>query len=81
MIIFLFGKVVQEVNMLAITNVDGAGGSSAEFVEMFISKVSMKFYIVIMIFFVLAIDGFAGYGTESMVVAVTTFVENSGASG
>ena len=36
MVIFLFGKVFDEVNMLAVSYVNCAGGFPAEFMEMFV---------------------------------------------
>ena len=41
----------------------------------------MEFYLMIMVTFVLRIHGLTGHGTESMIVAVVTFLNNAGTSG
>ena len=79
--IFFFGEVFDEVHMLSVTYVDGTGSFSAKFMKVFIRKVGVELNLMEMIFFVRGVFGFAGYGTESMIMAFITFIENTGAAG
>ncbi len=76
-IIFLFGKVLEEVYMFTIANFDSIGSFSKEFMEMLVREVSMEFYFMKMVVFIFGVDGFACYCTESMVMTLITFVKNS----
>lgn len=79
--VFFFGKVFQEVHVLAIANFDGAAGFAAKFMKMFIGKISAEFNLMEMVSFVFGVDGFSGNGAESMIVAVIAFSDDSGAAG
>lgn len=80
-VILFFGKILNEMNVFSISYINCTGSFSAEFMEMFIGKVGMKFHFMEMIMFIFAVHSFTGYCAESVIVAVTIFVENTCASG
>ena len=75
MVIFLFGKVFDEVNMLAVSYVNCAGGFPAEFMEMFVWEVGAEFHFMEVVMLIV-VDSLAGYGTESMIMAIAAFIKN-----
>lgn len=79
--ILFLRKCLDEVDMLSISYFNGAGGLSTEFMEMFIGEIGAECHLVIMVGFVRSIDGFPGYGAKSVIMAVVTFPDDSGASG
>ena len=80
MVIFLFGKVFDEVNMLAVSYVNCAGGFPAEFMEMFVWEVGTEFHFMEVVMLIV-VDSLAGYGTESMIMAIAAFIKTFCASG
>lgn len=65
--------------MLSVAYFNSTTGFSAKFMKMLIRKVGVEFNFVEVVLFVFGVDGLSGYGAESMVMAITTFIENFGA--
>lgn len=65
--------------MLSVAYFNSTTGFSAKFMKMLIRKVSVEFNFVEVVLFVFGVDGLSGYGAESMVMAIATFIENFGA--
>ena len=64
-VIFLFGEVLDEVYMLAVSDIISTGGFSTEFMIMFIRKICMKLDFMEMILCTGDILGFSGHGAET----------------
>ena len=81
MIVFFFGEIFYEMHMLSISHINGTQSFSIEFMEMTIGEIGAEFYFMEVILFSGNGHGFTGNGTESVIVTVITFTENSGAAG
>lgn len=64
-VIFLFGEVLDEVYMPAVSDIISTGGFSTEFMIMFIRKICMKLDFMEMILCTGDIFGFSGHGAET----------------
>lgn len=80
--VFFFREILDEMNMLAVSDFDGAACLSTEFVKVFIRKVGAEFDLMIMVVFVFPVDCFVRYGAESVVMTIiTSLVKYSGTAG
>lgn len=77
--ILTFGECSCEMNMFSISNLDGRRGFAAEFMIMTIRKICAEFYFMHMAASFL--NCFAGYGTETMVMAIPAIAYCTGAAG
>lgn len=80
-VIFLFCEVFDEVYMLPITDINGAGGLSVELMEMLIGKVRAEFDLMEMVLCTGDIFGFSGHGAEAVIMTIIAFLKDFGAAG
>lgn len=74
-VILFFGTILDKMNMFSISYVNRTRSFATEFMEMFIGKIRMKLHFMEVVMFISIIDSLTGNGTESMIVAIVTFIE------
>lgn len=67
--------------MFVVSDINRTGCFSIEFVKMSIREVSTEFYFMEVVVFIRNIFCFVGYGTKSVVMALTAFLEYTGTAG
>lgn len=78
-IVSFFREIFDEVNMFAVTYINGTTCLSTEFMKMLIGKVSVELYFMVMVMFVFHIHFLPGHGTESVIMTITaSLIKNSG---
>ena len=69
-VIFFLSKIFDEVYMLAVADINSAGGFATELMIMSVRKISMKLHLMKVVLFTREIHSLAGYGAEPVIMTV-----------